>query len=84
MLAKWYPLFELTIDHWLFTIAGVTKYAPSTKLSMNIVSAIIFLVGGLVILWKCAELLVAGAVALARRLGVSSLIIGLTVVAMGT
>jgi len=36
------------------------------------------------ILWKCAELLVAGAVGLAERLGVSPLIIGLTIVAMGT
>jgi len=35
-------------------------------------------------LWKSAELLVAGAVGLAERLGVSSLVIGLTVVAMGT
>ena len=51
---------------------------------MNIVLAIVLLVVGLVILWKCAELLVAGAVALARRLGVSSLVVGLTVVAMGT
>ena len=51
---------------------------------MNIVWAVVFLVGGVVILWKCAELLVAGAVALAERLGVSSLVIGLTIVAMGT
>jgi len=51
---------------------------------MNIILAIIFLVGGLLILWKCADLLVAGAVGLANRLGVSSLVIGLTVVAMGT
>ena len=51
---------------------------------MNITGAIIFLVGGLIILWKCAELLVAGAVGLAKRLGVSTLIMGLTVVAMGT
>jgi len=35
-------------------------------------------------LWKSAELLVAGAVGLARMLGVSSLVVGLTVVAMGT
>lgn len=35
-------------------------------------------------LWKSAELLVDGAVALAHRLGISSLVIGLTVVAMGT
>jgi cation:H+ antiporter len=35
-------------------------------------------------LWKSADLLVAGAVVLAQRLGVSPLIIGLTIVAMGT
>jgi cation:H+ antiporter len=51
---------------------------------MNIIFAVILLIGGLAILWKCAELLVAGAVGLARRLGISSLVIGLTVVAMGT
>jgi len=51
---------------------------------MNIFWAIVLLVGGLVILWKCADLLVAGAVALAGRLGVSGLVIGLTIVAMGT
>jgi len=51
---------------------------------MNVVLAIVLLVVGLVILWKCAELLVAGAVGLAERLGVSSLVVGLTVVAMGT
>ena len=51
---------------------------------MNIILAVILLVGGLAILWICAELLVAGAVGLARLLGVSSLVIGLTVVAMGT
>jgi len=51
---------------------------------MNIVWAILLLAGGLVILAKCAELLVAGAVGLAKWLGVSPLVIGLTVVAMGT
>jgi len=51
---------------------------------MNIVLAIALLTGGLLILWKSADLLVAGAVGLARRLGVSSLVVGLTVVAMGT
>jgi len=51
---------------------------------MNIVWAVILLAGGLVVLWKSADLLVAGAVALAERLGVSPLIIGLTIVAMGT
>lgn len=51
---------------------------------MNIIWACLFLVGGLIALWKCAELLVAGAVGLAKRLGISPLVIGLTVVAMGT
>ena len=51
---------------------------------MNIVWAIVLLFGGLAILWKSADLLVGGAVRLAKRLGVSPLVIGLTVVAMGT
>ncbi|MEJ2704003.1 MAG: calcium/sodium antiporter [Sedimentisphaerales bacterium] len=51
---------------------------------MNTAVATILLVAGLLILWKSADLLVAGAVTLAERLGVSSLVIGLTVVAMGT
>ncbi|MHC4070965.1 MAG: calcium/sodium antiporter [Planctomycetota bacterium] len=51
---------------------------------MNMPLAIILLVGGLIVLWKCADLLVAGAVGLAKRLGISSLVVGLTVVAMGT
>ncbi len=41
-------------------------------------------VGGLVLLCLGGEMLVRGAVALARRLGVSSLLIGLTVVGFGT
>jgi cation:H+ antiporter len=51
---------------------------------MNIVVAIILLGVGLLILWKSADLLVAGAVGLAEKLGISSLVVGLTVVAMGT
>ena len=51
---------------------------------MNLFLALILLVIGLVILWKGADLLVAGAVNLAERLGISPLIVGLTVVAMGT
>ena len=51
---------------------------------MNIIWACLFLAGGLLILWKCAELLVSGAVGLAKQLGVSPLVIGLTIVAMGT
>lgn len=35
-------------------------------------------------LWRCADMLVAGAVSLAVLLGVSPLVVGLTIVAMGT
>jgi len=51
---------------------------------MNIIWAFLFLAGGLLVLWKAADLLVTGAVGLAERLGVSPLIIGLTIIAMGT
>ncbi|MFA5784919.1 MAG: calcium/sodium antiporter [Phycisphaerae bacterium] len=51
---------------------------------MNILSAIIFLIIGLLVLWKAADFLVSGAVSLANRLGISPLVIGLTIVAMGT
>jgi len=51
---------------------------------MNIAWACLLLIGGLILLWKAADFLVDGAVALARQLGVSSLVIGLTVIAMGT
>ncbi len=46
--------------------------------------AIVLLAAGLALLWKGADLLVHGAVAIATRLGVSQLVVGLTVVAMGT
>lgn len=51
---------------------------------MNIIWACLLLAGGLLVLWKSADLLVAGAVVLAQHLGVSPLIVGLTIVAMGT
>ncbi len=51
---------------------------------MTMLLAIELLLVGLVILWKCADLLVAGAVGLAVLLGVSPLVVGLTIVAMGT
>lgn len=46
--------------------------------------AILLLTVGLLLLWKGADLLVNGAVGIADRLGVSQLVVGLTVVAMGT
>ncbi len=46
--------------------------------------AIALLCGGLLLLWKGADCLVDGAVGIAERFGVSQLVVGLTVVAMGT
>jgi len=51
---------------------------------MNILWAVILLPVGLLILLKGADWLVDGAVCLAEKFGVSPIIIGLTVVAMGT
>ncbi len=51
---------------------------------MALIWASILLAAGLFILVKGADWLVDGAVAVARHLGVNTLIIGLTVVAMGT
>jgi cation:H+ antiporter len=47
-------------------------------------SSILLLVAGLALLIGGAELLVRGSVSLAERIGISSLVIGLTVVAFGT
>jgi len=43
-----------------------------------------FLMVGLLLLWRGADFLVGGAVGLAEKMGVSQLVAGLTVVAMGT
>lgn len=51
---------------------------------MDVIISLIFLIAGFAILLKCADILVSGSVSLAERLGVSPLIIGLTIVAMGT
>lgn len=48
------------------------------------IGALLLLAGGLLLLWKGADLLVNGAVGIAKRLGISQLVVGLTVVAMGT
>ena len=51
---------------------------------MNILIAIILLVLGFVMLTKGADWFVDGSSALAARLGIPQLVIGLTIVAMGT
>ncbi len=46
--------------------------------------SIFFLIAGLAILIKGADILVIGSVSIAKRFGISSLVIGLTIVAFGT
>jgi cation:H+ antiporter len=48
------------------------------------VTALYHMMGGLVLLYMGAEALVRGSVSLALRFGVTSLVVGLTVVAFGT
>ncbi len=51
---------------------------------MNSFWATLILFLGLVILWKASDVLVSGAVTLAERMKISPLVVGLTVIAMGT
>lgn len=44
----------------------------------------LYLAVGLILLVKCADLMVSGSISLARRFGISTLVIGLTVVSFGT
>ena len=51
---------------------------------LNIYWALIFLAAGLYLLFKSADWLVTGSVSISKHLKISTLIIGLTIVAMGT
>ena len=51
---------------------------------MELVLSIIYLIGGFMLLIYGADKFVDGAVALAKRLGIPSLVVGLTIVAAGT
>ena len=60
------------------------EYADEFSDKMSTGKATFWLIGGLVMLLVGAELMVSGATDAARRMGVSELILGLTVVAVGT
>lgn len=63
-------------------LAGEVEHSLQSGISTR--RAVIYLVGGLIALIISSRLLVWGGVGLARLLGISDLIIGLTVVALGT
>ena len=50
----------------------------------ELLSIVLFIIGGLVLLFFGADWLVKGSITLALKLGLSPLIVGLTVVALGT
>jgi len=58
------------------------------ELNMNLfynwIIAILFLIAGIYFLVKCSDIFVDGASTIAKKLNISSLVIGLTVVAIGT
>jgi Ca2+/Na+ antiporter len=61
-----------------------SEYAAEIPAEMKLATALLWLLAGLVVLLASARLLVWGAVEIAVALGVSDLIIGLTLVAIGT
>jgi len=63
-------------------LADIVEQEFSEPMSMK--KALVFLVGGLIFLVLSSRLLVWGGVEIAQALGISDLIIGLTIVAVGT
>jgi cation:H+ antiporter len=63
-------------------LSDVKEHLPEEKVRPMI--SIVLLVGGLLILFAGAEILVHGAVTLAQSMGISDLVIGLTIIAVGT
>ncbi|NNG12478.1 MAG: calcium/sodium antiporter [Halobacteria archaeon] len=60
------------------------EYTQEIKTGMSMLQALVWLAIGAVFLLISSRLLVWGAVAIAQELGVSDLVIGLTIVALGT
>ncbi len=60
------------------------EYSDEIKPGMSMLQALFWLIIGAVFLLVSSRLLVWGAVAIAQELGVSDLVIGLTIVALGT
>ena len=69
-------------------VAGVTVVMASTAVAAAgkrpVLTAILMMVAGLAVIVFAADAMVTGAVAMARSLGVSETVIGLTIVAAGT
>lgn len=85
-------VFALIMGTTIYQELKKKKYAPqdaqdaqdTQEISMSLPKAIMWLVLGLVLLIVSSRMLVWGAVEIAHALGISDLIIGLTIVAVGT
>jgi cation:H+ antiporter len=73
-----------TAEHSLDDEDNEDDDAIAQSAELSVVRALVFAVGGLVMLILGADMLVDGAVGIAHRFGISEAIIGLTVVAVGT
>ncbi|MFW5834461.1 MAG: calcium/sodium antiporter, partial [Pseudomonadota bacterium] len=69
---------------WAYLAPGEEEATGGAEPSMHIGRALVWVAGGLAALMVGADLLVEGAVGIARSLGISEAFIGLTVVAVGT
>ncbi|MDO5055326.1 MAG: calcium/sodium antiporter [Pasteurella oralis] len=87
-----YSLLVIFIAYVFWTIWSSKKQRPSvqatyeedTKQQISFKASAFWLIAGLILLMLSSQLLVWGAIKVANYLGVSDLVIGLTVVAIGT
>lgn len=87
LIAIFFALFGWSVYAGLKSRRDTLKYEMDEKLeeqSMPIRDAFFWLITGLILLIGSSKILVWGAVHIAHELGVSDLIIGLTIVALGT
>lgn len=77
-------LFFAIFMRYIFSIAKNGEEAESEVKKMSVVKSVIFIVGGLCGLIFGGQLFVDGASGIARSLGASDALIGLTIVACGT
>ena len=65
-------------------VVGILQLFVAVDLNISFFISIIFILGGFLLLVKGADFLVEGASAFAKGFGVSDIVIGLTIVSMGT
>ena len=82
LLLAGFPAFLLSM--YLFPGRFVSSNENTGSADISLVMAVVLLLLGLLIIFASVEALLYGAVNIAERLGISDLVIGLTIVAIGT